>query len=336
MFLIYGRAGARNGWRNESSIARHPRLCGPAHDRVLRHSKRRTAEFSEEDRRRSLVSRRRYEPGTQQQRHHRNEGLPHRGGRQLPQRRTPRLSDAKKLSPKPVKYVFITHHHGDHDYGSAVWTAEGATTFAYKAVVDELNRYEPARWLSTAQTRDDVKSLNLNGPEYPKQTFDKSPYVLKDSTREVQFLFFGWAHTRGDGFAWLPKERILATGDASTNGPFNNTNDANLENWPKVLTSAAELKPLHVLPGHGPAGGPEILTGQAAFMTELRKAAAQAVKSGKKLEDIVTLKDGKAVATSLTLPQSVQHWVSNSLAGHVQNAYNEVANGQPVGAQPHP
>ena len=28
------------------------------------------------------------------------------------------MADAKKLSPKPVKYVFITHHHGDHDYGS--------------------------------------------------------------------------------------------------------------------------------------------------------------------------------------------------------------------------
>src|SRR5579863_9219100 len=55
------------------------------------------------------------------------------------------MADAKKVSPKPVKFVFITHHHGDHDYGSAVWTAAGATTFAYKAVVDELNRYEPAR-----------------------------------------------------------------------------------------------------------------------------------------------------------------------------------------------
>src|SRR5271165_4763508 len=29
------------------------------------------------------------------------------------------MEDAKKLSPKPVKYVFITHHHGDHDYGAA-------------------------------------------------------------------------------------------------------------------------------------------------------------------------------------------------------------------------
>ena len=246
------------------------------------------------------------------------------------------LADAKKLSPKPVKYVFITHHHGDHDYGSAVWTAAGATTFAYSAVVDELNRYEPGRWLEAAKSRKDISDLNLNAPEYPKQTFDKSPYILKDSTREVQFLFFGWAHTRGDGFAWLPKERVLCTGDASTNGPYNNTNDANIGNWPSVLASAAKLKPLHVLPGHGPAGGPEILTGQAAFMTELRRAAQRAVQAGKKLEDLVTIRDGKPVATSVVLPASVQHWVSNSLPAHVTNAYNEVSNGQPVGALPHP
>src|SRR5258708_39802886 len=50
------------------------------------------------------------------------------------------MADAKKLSPKPVKYVFLTHHHGDHDYGSAVWTAAGATTPAYKRLVAELNR----------------------------------------------------------------------------------------------------------------------------------------------------------------------------------------------------
>ncbi len=32
-----------------------------------------------------------------------------------------------------------------------------------------------------------------------------------------------------------------------------------------VLDKALALKPLHVLPGHGAAGGPEILTGQASF-----------------------------------------------------------------------
>src|SRR5438552_2280855 len=55
------------------------------------------------------------------------------------------LADAKRLSPKPVKYVFDTHHHGDHLYGNAVWTQAGATTLASKGVADELKRLEPAR-----------------------------------------------------------------------------------------------------------------------------------------------------------------------------------------------
>ena len=33
------------------------------------------------------------------------------------------MADAKKVSSKPVKYVFDTHHHGDHAYGNSVWTA---------------------------------------------------------------------------------------------------------------------------------------------------------------------------------------------------------------------
>jgi cyclase len=241
------------------------------------------------------------------------------------------MADAKKLSPKPVKYVFITHHHGDHDYGSAVWTAAGATTFAYKAVVDELNRYEPARWKSAAKGRPDVAELKRDAPEYPKQTFDKSPYVLKDSTREVQFLFLGWAHTRGDGFAWLPKEQVLVTGDASTNGPYNNTADANLRNWPAVMAAAGKLGPKFVLPGHGPVGGPEILSGQANFMVELRKAAAEAVGKGKRLDEIVTMKDGKPTATSVTLPTAVQNWVGDSLPTQIMNAYNEVSQKKPAG-----
>lgn len=245
------------------------------------------------------------------------------------------MEAARKLSPKPVKYVFITHHHGDHDYGSAVWTAAGATTLAYKAVAEEIQRYEPKRWKDTAKTRTDVADLKLDAPELPKQTFDKSPYVLKDATREVQFHFFGWAHTRGDGFAWLPKERVLATGDAVTNGPHNNTADANLGNWPKVMETAAALKPLHVLPGHGPAGGPELLAGQSLFMRELVKAVGAAVGQGRKLEDLVTMKGGKAVATSITLPDSVKNWVGASLPTQVTHAFGEVTEKRPAGELPH-
>src|SRR6185436_12151073 len=78
------------------------------------------------------------------------------------------LGAAKQVSNKPVKYVFDTHHHGDHAYGNPVWTQAGATTLAYKGVVDEMKRYEPKRWLDTAKERKDVGELNLATAEPPK------------------------------------------------------------------------------------------------------------------------------------------------------------------------
>src|SRR5258707_8258956 len=55
------------------------------------------------------------------------------------------MADIKKVSSKPVKYVFDTHHHGDHAYGNALWTQAGATAFSDKGVGGERGRLHPAR-----------------------------------------------------------------------------------------------------------------------------------------------------------------------------------------------
>src|SRR5678815_2035530 len=61
------------------------------------------------------------------------------------------MEAAKKVSNKPVKYVFDTHHHGDHLYGNPVWTQAGATTLAYKGVALSLIHIsEPTRLLSSS------------------------------------------------------------------------------------------------------------------------------------------------------------------------------------------
>ena len=130
------------------------------------------------------------------------------------------LADARKISAKPVRYVFDTHHHADHAYGNPIWTRNGATTLAHQGVVDAMRRVEPRRWLETAAAREDVRELNLASAEPPLETFSESPHVLGDGTRRVEFHHFGWGHTRGDGFVYLPREKILCTGDAVVNGPF--------------------------------------------------------------------------------------------------------------------
>jgi glyoxylase-like metal-dependent hydrolase (beta-lactamase superfamily II) len=240
------------------------------------------------------------------------------------------IADAKKVSSKPIKYVFDTHHHGDHAYGNPVWTKLGATTLAYVGVAQEMKRYEPAGWQSAAKSRQDVKELNLQTAEPPKQTFDKSPFVLSDSSRRVEFHFFGWAHTRGDGFVYLPKEKILCTGDAVVNGPYNFTGHAHLSNWPNVVAKARKLDVQYVLPGHGAPGGKEVLEGEAKFFTELHNAVETQVRSGKKLTDLVTGAAGNRTVT-IKLSESVKNWVGDFFADQVTHMYEELTQKRPYG-----
>lgn len=234
------------------------------------------------------------------------------------------VRDMHLLSPKPVLFVFDTHAHRDHAYGNIVWTNAGAITFAYQGVVDEMDRYEPARWRATAAEREDVRSLHLTDAPRPELTFRTSPFILKDSTREVQFWFLGWAHTRGDGFVWLPKERILCAGDAAVNGPRNKLWDANLANWPRVLERAEQFHPVHVLPGHGDAGGPEILSGQRTFLLDLYRAVQAQVDAGKSLEQM-----------HLSLPDRDRNWTPRDPSSDFAITYREITDHKPAGDIPH-
>jgi glyoxylase-like metal-dependent hydrolase (beta-lactamase superfamily II) len=241
------------------------------------------------------------------------------------------IADMKKVSPKPVKYVFITHHHGDHIYGIPVWTKLGATTIAYKAVNEELKKYEPKRWRE-AQGRKDIAELKLSSPEPVQQSFEKIPYVIDDGSRRVEFWHFGWAHTRGDSFAYLPKEQALVTGDAIVDGAYNYTGDGHISNWPNVIRAArTKLKVKQVLPGHGGPGGPSMMTGQEQFFLELLKGVKSAMAQNKKLEDIVQMQGEKAVSTSIKLPASVNNWVGGSLPNQVKETYEELKAGRPHG-----
>ena len=234
------------------------------------------------------------------------------------------IVEVKQLSPKPVRYVFDTHAHGDHSYGNSVWTAAGATTLAYYRIVDEMDRYEPTRWQAAEAKRADVRELHQENVQRPLKTFHKSPFVLKDRTREVEFLFLGWGHTPADGYVWLPKERVLCTGDAAVNGPRNKLWDANLANWPQALEKAMELQPQSVLPGHGDAGGIEILEGQRQFLLDLYRAVKAQVDAGKTLAEI-----------HVQLPERDSNWVPKDMAWDIEATYTEITHHMPAGAVEH-
>jgi glyoxylase-like metal-dependent hydrolase (beta-lactamase superfamily II) len=238
------------------------------------------------------------------------------------------LQITKQLSPKPVRYVFDTHAHGDHSYGNSVWTAAGATTMAFKGVTDEMNRWEPTRWRNALPKRPDLQATGETDVQRPQMSISGDKLVLNDGTREVDFLFLGWGHTPGDGYVWLPADGVLVTGDAAVNGPRNKLLDAYIANWPKALDKAIALAPQHVLPGHGDAGGVEILTGQKQFLVDLYAAVKAQADAGKKPADM-----------TIELPKPDLWWFPNTRPDlrqqDIETVYLEITSHAPAGSIPH-
>jgi glyoxylase-like metal-dependent hydrolase (beta-lactamase superfamily II) len=94
--------------------------------------------------------------------------------------------------------------------------------------------------------------------------------IFDDGTHRVELRYFGVGHTHGDGFAWLPKERILFTGDAAVNGPFNYMGDGDSAAWIDTLGRAQKLGAAVVAPGHGPVGDAGVLEAQRQYFVALR------------------------------------------------------------------
>ncbi|HVR74641.1 MAG TPA: NAD(P)-dependent oxidoreductase [Planctomycetota bacterium] len=223
------------------------------------------------------------------------------------------LADIRKVTDKPVRFAFNTHHHGDHAYGNPVWVKAGAVPVAHEGVVREMARLEPGRWRES-MGREDIKATGLDSPIPPRLTFPDR-MVIDDGTMRVELLHFGTAHTRGDGFAYLPAEKILFTGDAVVNGPYNFMGDGNTESWLEVIDALRRLDVEIIAPGHGPAGTRNLLDEQHEYIASLRTAIAAALAAGKTPAEITA---------SIEIPERVKRYVGSMYAQQVSKVRSEM------------
>jgi glyoxylase-like metal-dependent hydrolase (beta-lactamase superfamily II) len=179
----------------------------------------------------------------------------------------------KAQTNKPIRFAFDTHHHGDHAYGNQIWIDNGAVPVAHENVLSEMKKYEtglfggpPGRWEGEAKMRKDMTSTRLA----PPSLLYRDVMIFDDGAHRVELRYFGVGHTHGDGFAWLPKERILFTGDAAVNGPFNYMGDGNSAAWVDTLAKVQALGAAIVAPGHGPSGDGGVVEAQRQYFMALR------------------------------------------------------------------
>jgi len=235
------------------------------------------------------------------------------------------LPKIKETSDKPVRFAFNTHHHGDHAYGSQIWADAGATIVASEGALEEMKKAEtgfyggsPGRWEAAAKNRPDVAETKLKPPSviFPREL------VFDDGQRRVELKWLGVAHTKGDGFVWLPKEKILFTGDACVNGPHNFMGDAHVGEWIKTLDAARKLGAEKVVPGHGPIGGPEVLVDQRAYFVELRNRIQALIAAKKTPADVKAALP--ALAAELKAIANIARFVPASLTAHGEKIFTEL------------
>ena len=229
----------------------------------------------------------------------------------------------KAITDKPIRFAFDTHHHGDHAYGNQVWVENGATPVAHTGVIEEMKKYEtgtfgdkPGRWEDTAKKRPDVAASKLK----PPTLLFKNELIFDDGKHRVELLHFGVAHTHGDGWAWLPNEKILFTGDACVNGPYNYASDGDIAKWIETLEAVKKLGAKTICPGHGPIGGPEVLDDQQAYFVALTEQVKKFTgRTPEEMQDAVA-----GIRRELRSRERISRYVGDFLDPQVEKVFVEL------------
>jgi cyclase len=202
------------------------------------------------------------------------------------------VSVLRTLTDKPVTHVINTHPHDDHVLGNQVYRERfpRAEFIAHAFTRDYLpGKGLAARQRQVAalpQFKSQLEQLLKNGKTASGRTLtdeERAGYAsdvslisryladapsfhvvlptiavtdrltLHRGGHDVEIRFLGGGHTAGDLVVYLPKERILATGDLVVAPiPLVGSDQSHIGAWISSLDRIAALQPAVIVPGHGP------------------------------------------------------------------------------------
>jgi glyoxylase-like metal-dependent hydrolase (beta-lactamase superfamily II) len=200
------------------------------------------------------------------------------------------IAKIRTVTDKPIKYVVLTHYHAVRVLGASAYGASEviASQDTYDLIVERGAQDYKSEAERFPRLFNDIKSVP--GLTWPTMTF-KGEMTLFMGKTEVRLMQLGRGHTKGDTVAWMPKEKVLFSGDLVEYGATPYTGDAYLTDWPQTLDNVEKLGAHKLVPGRGdalttPETVKESLDGTRAFIRQMYGSVAEGVKAGKTLNEI--------------------------------------------------
>ena len=199
----------------------------------------------------------------------------------------------KRVTDKPVVKVINTGGQDHRWLGNGFFEQRGAVIIASQAAVQDQK----------ARTQDQlfmlgnlvgVKGLQGTDPVYAKQTFAQQMQFELGGTR-FELYHTGPAHTPGDSFVWLPKQRVMFSGDiVFTERMLGILDHSNSKGWVKAYETMAAYHPEYLVPGHGqPTTLEKAKADTYDYLVFLRRAVANFMKAGGDISEVSKIDQSK-------------------------------------------
>jgi len=192
----------------------------------------------------------------------------------------------RTVTDKPVIKVINTGGQDHRWLGNAYFSKQGAEIIASEAAVNDQR----------ARVQDQFFMLgNLVGTEYVKETeavyagqIFAEQYHFEAGDTVFELRFAGQAHTPGDSFVWLPRQRVMFSGDiVYTQRMLNVSAQSHSKSWMSAFEAMAAYQPEFLVPGHGRATSLERARKDTwDYLDFLRRTVAEFIDEGGDITNI--------------------------------------------------
>jgi glyoxylase-like metal-dependent hydrolase (beta-lactamase superfamily II) len=220
------------------------------------------------------------------------------------------VSEIKKVTDKPIKFLINTHFHGDHVGGNEVFRnfamiiAQDNVRTRMLASPETIKKEYPARLEKAKQAGNDAMAKFLQDQiewankvkveeiAAPVLTYDSELRIHPGGGETIQIWHLPPAHTDGDSVVFFEKAKVLHMGDDCFNKviPFIDVSGGGsakgyLAALDKVIARVpADAK---IIPGHGEVTDLAGLRAFRQYIADVLDAAGKAKAAGKSKEDFV-------------------------------------------------